>query len=109
VSVNETKKEARVSVPVDQLSLAIGKQGQNVRLAAKLTGWKLMSWQECEGRSGEEENVETKEDVAVEKKETEQLLWRKSPLPPRLPPTLKLWRTSRRVKKKKVCQEIRLR
>lgn len=33
--------EARVLVPEDQLSLAIGKGGQNVRLAAKLTGWKI--------------------------------------------------------------------
>jgi transcription antitermination factor NusA-like protein len=30
-----------VRVPEDQLSLAIGKQGQNVRLAAKLTGWNI--------------------------------------------------------------------
>ena len=35
------KHEARVIVPEDQLSLAIGKGGQNVRLAAKLTGWKI--------------------------------------------------------------------
>jgi N utilization substance protein A len=35
------KREARVYVPQDQLSLAIGKGGQNVRLAAKLTGWKI--------------------------------------------------------------------
>ncbi|MDD5098877.1 MAG: transcription termination factor NusA [Candidatus Colwellbacteria bacterium] len=35
------KSEARVIVPEDQLSLAIGKGGQNVRLAAKLTGWKI--------------------------------------------------------------------
>jgi N utilization substance protein A len=41
VSLNEDRKEAKVSVPEDQLSLAIGKQGQNVRLAAKLTGWKI--------------------------------------------------------------------
>jgi N utilization substance protein A len=41
VELNEEKKEARVIVPADQLSLAIGKQGQNVRLAAKLTGWKI--------------------------------------------------------------------
>lgn len=34
-------KEARVVVPEDQLSLAIGKGGQNARLAAKLTGWKI--------------------------------------------------------------------
>ena len=35
------RREARVFVPNDQLSLAIGKNGQNVRLAAKLTGWKI--------------------------------------------------------------------
>ncbi len=41
VSLNETDKKAVVRVPEDQLSLAIGKQGQNVRLAAKLTGWNI--------------------------------------------------------------------
>jgi transcription termination/antitermination protein NusA len=41
VDVKEAKKEAVVTVPEDQLSLAIGKRGQNVRLAAKLTGWKI--------------------------------------------------------------------
>jgi N utilization substance protein A len=41
VSLNETEKKAVVRVPEDQLSLAIGKQGQNVRLAAKLTGWNI--------------------------------------------------------------------
>ncbi|MBU2028842.1 transcription termination factor NusA [Patescibacteria group bacterium] len=41
VDVRENKKEAVVSVPEDQLSLAIGKRGQNVRLAAKLTEWKI--------------------------------------------------------------------
>lgn len=41
VSVDETEKTAFVEVPEDQLSLAIGKDGQNVRLAAKLTGWKI--------------------------------------------------------------------
>ncbi|PIR73808.1 MAG: transcription termination/antitermination protein NusA [Candidatus Moranbacteria bacterium CG10_big_fil_rev_8_21_14_0_10_35_21] len=41
VEVNEEKMEATVSVPEDQLSLAIGKKGQNVRLAAKLTSWKI--------------------------------------------------------------------
>ncbi|MGB9847935.1 MAG: transcription termination factor NusA [Minisyncoccia bacterium] len=35
------RREMRVFVPEDQLSLAIGKGGQNVRLAAKLTGWKI--------------------------------------------------------------------
>lgn len=41
VDIKEALKEAVVSVPEDQLSLAIGKRGQNVRLAAKLTGWKI--------------------------------------------------------------------
>ena len=41
VAVNETEKVSRVIVPDYQLSLAIGKEGQNARLAAKLTGWKI--------------------------------------------------------------------
>lgn len=41
VSINEDTKNARVIVDEGQLSLAIGKEGQNVRLAAKLTGWKI--------------------------------------------------------------------
>ena len=41
VAVNEKEKCARVVVPDNQLSLAIGKEGQNARLAAKLTGWKI--------------------------------------------------------------------
>lgn len=39
--VNESEKICRVVVPDYQLSLAIGKEGQNARLAAKLTGWKI--------------------------------------------------------------------
>ena len=41
VAVNEAEKVSRVVVPDYQLSLAIGKEGQNARLAAKLTGWKI--------------------------------------------------------------------
>lgn len=41
VFVAENEKAARVIVPDNQLSLAIGKEGQNARLAAKLTGWKI--------------------------------------------------------------------
>ncbi|HPT79035.1 MAG TPA: transcription termination factor NusA [Candidatus Atribacteria bacterium] len=41
VEVNAGEKSARVIVPDNQLSLAIGKEGQNARLAAKLTGWKI--------------------------------------------------------------------
>jgi N utilization substance protein A len=41
VTLNESEKTAKVKVSDNQLSLAIGKGGQNVRLAAKLTGWKI--------------------------------------------------------------------
>ncbi|SHM49939.1 NusA antitermination factor [Caldanaerovirga acetigignens] len=41
VEIEEDSKIARVLVPEHQLSLAIGKEGQNARLAAKLTGWKI--------------------------------------------------------------------
>jgi len=41
VEVNEAEKISKVVVPDYQLSLAIGKEGQNARLAAKLTGWKI--------------------------------------------------------------------
>ncbi|MDP2837844.1 MAG: transcription termination factor NusA [Candidatus Moranbacteria bacterium] len=41
VELFEEEKRSLVTVPDDQLSLAIGKRGQNVRLAAKLTGWKI--------------------------------------------------------------------
>jgi N utilization substance protein A len=59
------KNKALVIVPEDQLSLAIGKDGQNVRLAAKLTGWKI------DVRSPEaakESEVEEKEEVKKIKK-----------------------------------------
>jgi N utilization substance protein A len=49
VDTNSKKKEAQVTVAEDQVSLAIGKRGQNVRLAAKLTGWKL----DIRSRAGE--------------------------------------------------------
>jgi N utilization substance protein A len=67
VQLDETEKTAHVEVPEDQLSLAIGKDGQNVRLAAKLTGWRIdiqganMPGQETKKEEkGEEEVVEEK-------------------------------------------------
>ncbi len=52
VEVNETEEErsAKVVVPDNQLSLAIGKEGQNVRLAARLTGWKIDIKSESQAR-----------------------------------------------------------
>ncbi len=41
ITTEDTEKKAQVEVAADQQSLAIGKGGQNVRLAAKLTGWKI--------------------------------------------------------------------
>jgi N utilization substance protein A len=41
VNLKKKSRTAEVEVPEDQLSLAIGKEGQNVRLAAKLTGWRI--------------------------------------------------------------------
>jgi N utilization substance protein A len=41
VKIDESTRAATVIVPDDQLSLAIGKEGQNARLAAKLTGWRI--------------------------------------------------------------------
>ena len=52
VEINKTESEqsAKVVVPDNQLSLAIGKEGQNVRLAARLTGWKIDIKSESQAR-----------------------------------------------------------
>jgi len=63
IEVSEKNKIASATVREDQLSLAIGKEGQNVRLAAKLTGWKINIIKETAG--GEKEKVE----IVVEEKE----------------------------------------
>ena len=52
VTINEEKKEAEVVVDEDQLSLAIGKKGQNVRLSSRLTGWKVDIFREGEISKG---------------------------------------------------------
>jgi N utilization substance protein A len=59
VKINEAEKQATVTVSDDQQSLAIGKGGQNVRLAAKLTGWKIdiQSVQKEESTISEVENI----------------------------------------------------
>lgn len=62
VAVDEKEKIARVIAPDDQLSLAIGKEGQNVRLAARLTGYKI----DIQGKSGTPKEVEEKEKKAQE-------------------------------------------
>jgi len=64
------KGKALCLVPEDQLSLAIGKEGQNVRLAAKLTGWKIDVRSSEEAEEGKEEKKDKKEkkETAKEKK-----------------------------------------
>jgi N utilization substance protein A len=70
VIVNEDEKVARVIVPDFQLSLAIGKEGQNARLAAKLTGWKVdiknetRYQEELEAEGDEGDNPIIDEDLA---------------------------------------------
>jgi N utilization substance protein A len=57
----EDKNTATVFVPEDQLSLAIGKDGRNVRLAAQLTGWKIdikVTDKPVEETEGEEKSEE---------------------------------------------------
>ena len=65
IEVNEEEKTMQVLVAEDQLSLAIGKRGQNVRLAAKLTNWKIdiRNAQETEGNSEREEALRLAESV----------------------------------------------
>ncbi|PIR58191.1 MAG: transcription termination factor NusA, partial [Parcubacteria group bacterium CG10_big_fil_rev_8_21_14_0_10_38_31] len=71
VELKEGQKEAKVIVDEDQLSLAIGKSGQNVRLAAKLTGWKLdihSSSGESVAKVNEDGEVKIEEEVKEEDK-----------------------------------------
>lgn len=58
VIINREEKQAEVIIPDKQLSLAIGKNGQNVRLSAKLTGWRI------DIRGEEESKKERKKEVA---------------------------------------------
>jgi transcription termination/antitermination protein NusA len=76
--VNIKGEKATVIVPEDQLSIAIGKAGQNVRLAGKLTGYEL----DVEAEKGEETEVEEKqpEVEGVESKPVVQKLKKKSDL-----------------------------
>lgn len=62
VIVDEENKATTVIVPDNQLSLAIGKRGQNARLAAKLTGWKIDIKSESDAK---EQGIVSDEDLAV--------------------------------------------
>src|SRR6267378_2933640 len=64
VLVDDENKQATVIVPDDQLSLAIGKEGQNARLAARLTGWRVDIRSETEFASEESELGYEEEDFS---------------------------------------------
>jgi N utilization substance protein A len=75
VDVDEENKVARVIVPDFQLSLAIGKEGQNARLAAKLTGWKIDIKSESQLRAQIEQellnyNAQSDQEIPVGEEET---------------------------------------
>ncbi len=77
IKLDEKNKEAKVDVEEDQLSLAIGREGQNVRLAAKLTGWKIdivkdqKETEKKDDKEVKEEKSEKESEKKEEKKEVE--------------------------------------
>ncbi|MEK5146608.1 MULTISPECIES: transcription termination factor NusA [Psychrobacillus] len=73
VQVNEDEKSTTVVVPDYQLSLAIGKRGQNARLAAKLTGWKIDIKSETDARELGIYPNENSPQLIVEKMDEEEL------------------------------------
>jgi N utilization substance protein A len=64
VLVDDAGKQATVIVPDDQLSLAIGREGQNARLAARLTGWRIDIRSETEFAAEEAEHGYDEDDAA---------------------------------------------
>jgi N utilization substance protein A len=63
VLVDDDGKQATVIVPDDQLSLAIGREGQNARLAARLTGWRIDIRSETEFAAEEAEHGYEQDDL----------------------------------------------
>jgi len=74
VTVDEESKSALVVVPDTQLSLAIGKSGQNVRLAARLTGWRIdiRSESQLEKAESEGQDVAALESHAIAEPDVEE-------------------------------------
>ncbi len=77
VEIDEKRKIAEVSLPEDQLSLAIGKDGQNVRLAVKLTGYKIDIKEDKKAKKGKEKKV-TKKKKDKKKEEKKKKVSKKS-------------------------------
>lgn len=70
VAINEQEQSAKIVVPDHQLSLAIGKEGQNARLSAKLTGWRIDIKSETQAR--ETNFLEQENELKCNKEESEQ-------------------------------------
>ena len=68
VEIDERRKAAVVSAPEDQLSLAIGKSGQNVRLAAKLTGYRIDIKEEEVKKGKSEKTAKAKKEKSIKPK-----------------------------------------
>lgn len=79
VDINEKTKEAKAYVNEDQLSLAIGKEGQNVRLAAKLTDWKIDIMKVEEDGPASPVKANEENDAPPQKTETPQDKKKKNP------------------------------
>ncbi|MGM0414276.1 MAG: transcription termination factor NusA [Bacillota bacterium] len=75
VILNEKEAIAKVVVPDFQLSLAIGKEGQNARLAAKLTGWKVDIIKESEFNAKEEDlnDIDDEDNEKINEEETNEV------------------------------------
>jgi transcription termination/antitermination protein NusA len=69
--VDTPNKKAEVIVPDDQLSLSIGKAGQNVRLAAKLTGWHIDIKSQSDKKLQAQASIAAAEAAAVATQKTE--------------------------------------
>lgn len=79
IELDEHEMKAHIEVTNDQLSLAIGKGGQNVRLAAKLTGWRIdiaesESEENSEGEDGKEKDEEEPANEIVEEAPSEEVV-----------------------------------
>ena len=76
VLVDDTNKQATVIVPDDQLTLAIGREGQNARLAARLTGWRVDIRSETEFAKEEQETGVRRSTTNVERCYSERTAFR---------------------------------
>ena len=81
IQLNYDEKKANIIVADDQLSLAIGKHGQNVRLASQLVGWELNmfsfdQWQKLQEEMKEEESKEEKKEKI---KKEDKTIWESLP------------------------------